>query len=219
MIQRLFIIAALVAGASPGNAAIYDLPPEGQDVIGAISTVVATYEDNLVDIARRHGLGYQDIVLANPPFGKKGAFTIVGEDGKVSKEKESYERDDFWATTSNKQLNFVQHVKSLLEIHGRAAVVVPDNVSLRGTPSSCTLTWEPVEPRIEISLRSPGPPKRRSPTPSPGSARRVAWGERLAWVSPGRRSTALDEDEMAGDGAEQRRGEPLLQPPDFRMGG
>ena len=66
MIQRLFIIAALVAAASPGNAAIYDLPPEGQDVIGAISTVVANYEDNLVDIARRHGLGYQDIVRANP---------------------------------------------------------------------------------------------------------------------------------------------------------
>ncbi len=73
-----------------------------------------------------------DIVLANPPFGKKGAFTIVGEDGKVSKEKESYERDDFWATTSNKQLNFVQHIKTLLKINGRAAVVVPDNVLFEG---------------------------------------------------------------------------------------
>ncbi len=73
-----------------------------------------------------------DIVLANPPFGKKGAFTIVGEDGKVSKEKESYERDDFWATTSNKQLNFVQHIKTLLAINGRAAVVVPDNVLFEG---------------------------------------------------------------------------------------
>ncbi len=73
-----------------------------------------------------------DLVLANPPFGKKGAFTIVGEDGKVSKEKESYERDDFWATTSNKQLNFVQHIKTLLKINGRAAVVVPDNVLFEG---------------------------------------------------------------------------------------
>jgi L,D-transpeptidase ErfK/SrfK len=66
VIKHLLIIAAFVAGTSPGNAAIYDLPPEGQDVIGAISTVVARYEDTLVDIARRHGLGYQDIVLANP---------------------------------------------------------------------------------------------------------------------------------------------------------
>lgn len=73
-----------------------------------------------------------DLVLANPPFGKKGSFTIIGEDGKVSKEKESYERDDFWATTSNKQLNFMQHIKTLLKINGRAAVVVPDNVLFEG---------------------------------------------------------------------------------------
>lgn len=73
-----------------------------------------------------------DLVLANPPFGKKGSLTIIGEDGKASKEKESYERDDFWATTSNKQLNFVQHIKTLLAINGRAAVVVPDNVLFEG---------------------------------------------------------------------------------------
>ena len=44
----------------------------------------------------------------------------------------TYNRSDFWTTTSNKQLNFVQHVKSLLKIHGRAAVVVPDNVLFEG---------------------------------------------------------------------------------------
>jgi L,D-transpeptidase ErfK/SrfK len=66
VIQRFFIIAAFIAASSPGNAAIYDLPPEGHDVIGAISTVVSSYDDTLVDIARRHGLGYQDIVRANP---------------------------------------------------------------------------------------------------------------------------------------------------------
>jgi L,D-transpeptidase ErfK/SrfK len=66
VIQRFFIIAAFVAASNPGNAAIYDLPPEGQDVIGAISTVTSTHEDTLVDIARRHGLGYQDLVRANP---------------------------------------------------------------------------------------------------------------------------------------------------------
>jgi type I restriction enzyme M protein len=41
-------------------------------------------------------------------------------------------RDDFWATTSNKQLNFLQHVKTLLAINGRAAIVVPDNVLFEG---------------------------------------------------------------------------------------
>jgi type I restriction enzyme M protein len=73
-----------------------------------------------------------DIVLTNPPFGKKSSITITGEEGKVSKEKETYEREDFWATTSNKQLNFVQHVRTLLRQTGRAAIVVPDNVLFEG---------------------------------------------------------------------------------------
>ncbi len=73
-----------------------------------------------------------DLVLTNPPFGKKSSTTIIGEGGKVSKEKDSVERDDFWTTTSNKQLNFVQHVKTLLRQGGRAAVVVPDNVLFEG---------------------------------------------------------------------------------------
>ena len=61
-----------------------------------------------------------DVVLTNPPFGKKSSTMIVGEDGKVSTEKDIIERDDFWATTRNKQLNFVQHIKTLLKINGRA---------------------------------------------------------------------------------------------------
>ena len=73
-----------------------------------------------------------DVVLANPPFGKKSSTVIVGEDGRTSTEKDTIERDDFWATTSNKQLNFVQHIKTLLAIRGRAAVVVPDNVLFEG---------------------------------------------------------------------------------------
>jgi type I restriction enzyme M protein len=45
-----------------------------------------------------------DVVLANPPFGKKSSTVIVGEDGRTTTEKDIIERDDFWATTSNKQL-------------------------------------------------------------------------------------------------------------------
>lgn len=73
-----------------------------------------------------------DMVLTNPPFGKKSSFTIIGAKGKSQTEKISYERKDFWATTSNKQLNFVQHVYSMLKESGRAAVVVPDNVLFEG---------------------------------------------------------------------------------------
>jgi len=73
-----------------------------------------------------------DMVLTNPPFGKKSSVTIVNSEGRADREALTYERDDFWATTSNKQLNFVQHIATLLKINGRAAVVVPDNVLFEG---------------------------------------------------------------------------------------
>ena len=73
-----------------------------------------------------------DMVLTNPPFGKKSSITIVNGEGKADRESLVYERQDFWATTSNKQLNFVQHVKTILKINGRAAIVVPDNVLFEG---------------------------------------------------------------------------------------
>jgi type I restriction enzyme M protein len=73
-----------------------------------------------------------NMVLTNPPFGKKSSITVIGEDGDEQRETLTIVRDDFWATTSNKQLNFVQHVRSILKIDGRAAVVVPDNVLFEG---------------------------------------------------------------------------------------
>jgi len=72
------------------------------------------------------------VVLTNPPFGKKSSVMVVTDEGDEAREALVITRQDFWATTSNKQLNFVQHVKSLLAIHGRAAVVVPDNVLFEG---------------------------------------------------------------------------------------
>lgn len=73
-----------------------------------------------------------DIVLTNPPFGKKSSMTIVNVEGKADRETLVYERQDFWATTSNKQLNFLQHVKTILKINGKCAIVVPDNVLFEG---------------------------------------------------------------------------------------
>jgi type I restriction enzyme M protein len=72
------------------------------------------------------------MVLTNPPFGKKSSVGIVNEEGELEKQDDVIVRDDFWASTNNKQLNFVQHVKTLLEINGRAAIVVPDNVLFEG---------------------------------------------------------------------------------------
>ncbi|MDX2170450.1 MAG: class I SAM-dependent DNA methyltransferase [Deltaproteobacteria bacterium] len=84
------------------------------------------------DALRQLGGERFDVVLTNPPFGRKSSILVVADDGDTERESITYEREDFWATTTNKQLNFVQHVKSLLQIHGRAAVVVPDNVLFEG---------------------------------------------------------------------------------------
>jgi type I restriction enzyme M protein len=73
-----------------------------------------------------------EMVLTNPPFGRKSSMTVVNAAGESEREDLVILRDDFWASTSNKQLNFVQHVKTLLGINGRAAVVVPDNVLFEG---------------------------------------------------------------------------------------
>jgi type I restriction enzyme M protein len=73
-----------------------------------------------------------DVVLTNPPFGRKSSVLVINEDGEQDRETLFVVRDDFWASTSNKQLNFVQHVKSILQTHGRAAVVAPDNVLFEG---------------------------------------------------------------------------------------
>ena len=84
------------------------------------------------DSLRELGSDRYDVVLTNPPFGKKSSIMVVTDEGETDRERVTYERDDFWASTTNKQLNFVQHVKSLLQIHGRAGVVVPDNVLFEG---------------------------------------------------------------------------------------
>ena len=73
-----------------------------------------------------------DYVLANPPFGNKSSMSFTNADGQQETDGLTYNRQDFWATTSNKQLNFVQHIRTMLKTTGRAAVVVPDNVLFEG---------------------------------------------------------------------------------------
>ncbi|MEU8961952.1 class I SAM-dependent DNA methyltransferase [Streptomyces sp. NPDC048491] len=88
-----------------------------------------TVGDALAEPPKQHA----SLVLANPPFGKKSSITIISDEEDDFERKElTYSRRDFWATTTNKQLNFVQHIYTLLETYGRAAVVVPDNVLFEG---------------------------------------------------------------------------------------
>jgi type I restriction enzyme M protein len=73
-----------------------------------------------------------DVVLTNPPFGRKQSYRIVRDDGEIESEREDYDRQDFFVTTSNKQLNFLQHIMTILAPDGEAAVVLPDNVLFEG---------------------------------------------------------------------------------------
>jgi type I restriction enzyme M protein len=73
-----------------------------------------------------------DVILTNPPFGKKQSYRIVRDDGEIESEREDYDRQDFFVTTSNKQLNFLQHIMTVLASNGEAAVVLPDNVLFEG---------------------------------------------------------------------------------------
>ncbi len=93
---------------------------DGDSAISANDALIAPPSQNV------------DMVLANPPFGKKSSMTFTNEEGEQEKDDLTYNRQDFWATTSNKQVNFVQHIRSMLKTTGRAAVVVPDNVLFEG---------------------------------------------------------------------------------------
>ena len=73
-----------------------------------------------------------DYVLTNPSFGKKSSLTFTNEEGEQEEEDLVYNRSDFWTTSSNKQLNFVQHINTILKATDKAAVVVPDNVLFEG---------------------------------------------------------------------------------------
>ena len=105
------------------NLLLHGVGPSGDE---------ATPPIKVDDSLRADPGGRFDVVLTNPPFGKKSSVLVVNEEGDQEREALTVVRDDFWASTSNKQLNFVQHVKTILKINGRAAVVVPDNVLFEG---------------------------------------------------------------------------------------
>jgi len=87
---------------------------------------------SLDDSLKKNPGAIYDMVLTNPPFGKASSETIVTEEGDTAKQSLTVIRDDFWAKTGNKQLNFLQHVRSILKVNGKAAVVLPDNVLFEG---------------------------------------------------------------------------------------
>ncbi len=102
------------------NLYLHGIGGDGSPVHAGHDSLAASWSDDF------------SMVLTNPPFGRKSSYAYVNEEGQVEKEKQAILRQDFWASTSNKQLNFLQHVYTLLKTNGRAAIVVPDNVLFEG---------------------------------------------------------------------------------------
>jgi type I restriction enzyme M protein len=94
--------------------------PRGQSLIEVKDSLIA-------DPGTRYS-----VVLSNPPFGRKSSIMMIGADGGESRDDITIERQDFVVTTSNKQLNFLQHIATILDTNGRAAVVLPDNALFEG---------------------------------------------------------------------------------------
>lgn len=86
------------------------------------------------DSLSKHPGEFFNVILTNPPFGKKSSITVLSELEERDKQELTIVRPDFIASTSNKQLNFIQHIYATLAVDGRAAVVVPDNVLFEGGP-------------------------------------------------------------------------------------
>jgi type I restriction enzyme M protein len=122
-----FELAAAVARLCAMNLLLHGIEPEEKDAESEKKLPVRQGDSLGSDPGERF-----EVVLSNPPFGKKSSVLVVGDDGEESRETLVIEREDFWATTSNKQLNFVQHIKTITKVGGRAAIVVPDNVLFEG---------------------------------------------------------------------------------------
>ncbi len=136
-VARLCLMNLVLHGIGGDAGDVGHVPPRGASSgsILAGSGDPADASESPIDVKDAlagHPGEYFEMVLTNPPFGKKSSVTVINEAGEQKKESLVVVRDDFWASTSNKQLNFLQHVFSILKQHGRAAIVVPDNVLFEG---------------------------------------------------------------------------------------
>lgn len=107
------------------NLMLHGVGPTGEEVNGELPIVRG---NSLISSSATKF----DLVLTNPPFGKTSKVKFLIGDGEQGDDDMAVVRDDFWATTRNKQLNFLQHIVTCLKIGGQAAVVLPDNVLFEG---------------------------------------------------------------------------------------
>lgn len=136
-VTRLGAMNLLLHGIGPINDEEGDVP-------------IITHDSLSEDLGGRY-----DVILTNPPFGKKSSMITINEQGTRERQPLSILRSDFWVSTSNKQLNFLQHINTTLKENGRAAVVVPDNVLFEGGPGESIRRHFLSEYEVHTLLRLP----------------------------------------------------------------
>lgn len=136
-VTRLGAMNLLLHGIGPANDEEGNVP-------------IITHDSLSEDLGWRY-----DVILTNPPFGKKSSMITINEQGSRERQPLSVLRPDFWVSTSNKQLNFLQHINTTMGENGRAAVVVPDNVLFEGGPGEMIRRRLLSEYEVHTLLRLP----------------------------------------------------------------
>ena len=129
------------------NLLLHGIGPENNEE-GKVP--ITTHDSLSADPGERY-----DVILTNPPFGKKSSMKTINEQGTRERQPLSVLRSDFWVSTSNKQLNFIQHINTTLKMNGRVAVVVPDNVLFEGGPGEAIRRRLLLEYDVHTLLRLP----------------------------------------------------------------
>jgi type I restriction enzyme M protein len=108
------------------NLFLHGVGPAGEEDELPIQT-----QDSLADDSGRQ----YEVILTNPPFGKQSSMTVVTDRREREEGELRLVREDFWVSTSNKELNFLQHIAASVRPGGRVAVVIPDGVLTGSGPS------------------------------------------------------------------------------------
>ncbi len=103
---------ALVVTLASMNLYLHDIGTEKSPIV---------CQDSLLDTSDR----MFDVILANPPFGTRPQGSVAVDSA----------RPEFIKTSDN-QVNFLQHIMSIVKTGGRVAVVLPDNVLTDGNATA-----------------------------------------------------------------------------------
>jgi type I restriction enzyme M protein len=133
-----------VARLAGMNLVLHGIGPVGIEAPPSIEVA-----DSLLKVPDTH----YDVVLTNPPFGRKSTFPLGLEE--EANPGDQGNRPDFLVRTANKQLLFLQHVLTLLKPQGRAAVIVPENLLFENGAAAIVRRFLLTDANLHTILRLP----------------------------------------------------------------